>query len=343
MGSIIGLDVGIQTCDVCGINESGSVVRRCKAATRVDTLIGAVTKFSEPRVAVFEESSQAQWMADILRPHAKVVVVDARHNRLISEATTKSDPLDAHRLAELYRLGAVREVYHSADAKQVEYKRLVQQYEDLTREVIKAKNKIKAIYRQYGCRPRSTEVFHQERRDETIRCLPEPGQQRTNRWYAILDKLVEVQQETRKGIMKCSIPMEEYQRLRGIPGVGPITASEFIAYLQTPERFRHPNQVWAYARLAVIDRSSAGKKLGRPHLSPQGNGVLKAATQRVFMGAMMKSRGLNAIAEYYLRCRQRGMNPVHARLTTQRKILTIVWTIWRKREAFDPRKILERV
>jgi transposase len=323
----------------------GSVLRRLKISTDATAMIDAVSKFPEPRVVVVEESSQAQWAADVLRPYAKVAVVDARHNRLISEATTKSDPLDAHRLAELYRLGGVREVYHSSDAQRVEFKRSVQQYEDLTYQIVDTKNRIRAVFRQYGISNLSKEIYHPKKRTVWLERLPEAGRMRLMRWYEVMDKLMEVRQETLTGIAAASKSMEEIRLLRGIPGLGPVTAFEFVAYVQTPERFRRPNQLWSYSRLAVVDRNSAGKPLGRQHLSNQGVGILKAASRRVFQTALRKNKGLNPIAAYYMRCRQRGMDAVHARLTTQRKILTTAWAIWKKKEAFDPKKLLisERV
>lgn len=345
MDSIIGLDVGIKACEVCGINEIGAVLRRMSASTSASKLIEAIMKFPEPRIVVVEESTPAQWIADILRPYARVVVVDARHNRLISEAMTKSDRLDAQRLAELYRVKAVREVYHPSDSNQVEYKRMVQQYEDLTREVVVTKNRIHAIYRQYGCVPKSKHVFHPKLRGDMLKMLPEEGQQRAGRWYEVLDKMAEMQKATLKKIVKTSQGMDVYRRLMTIPGMGPVSASTFIGHLQTPERFQRAKQVWSYSRLGIVERDSSGKRLVRPHLSRQGIGRLKSATRRVFETALRKEGGLNGIAGYYLRCRKRGVEPIHARLTTQRKILTVVWTLWKKKEVFDPKKLLmnERV
>jgi hypothetical protein len=42
---------------------------------------------------------------------AQLVVCDPRHNALL-QAGSKSDPINAHKLAELLRLNALRPVYH---------------------------------------------------------------------------------------------------------------------------------------------------------------------------------------------------------------------------------------
>jgi transposase len=58
-----------------------------------------------------EEGTWAAWLYDLLKPQvAEVVVCNPRHNPLLKEGS-KSDKIDARKLAELLRSGMLRAVY----------------------------------------------------------------------------------------------------------------------------------------------------------------------------------------------------------------------------------------
>jgi transposase len=60
------------------------------------------------------------------------------------------------------------------------------------------------------------------------------------------------------------------QRLRTVPGVGPVTATAFVATLDTWERFAGPHQVEAYLGLAPSEKSS-GEKQHKGRITKAGN------------------------------------------------------------------------
>ena len=59
-----------------------------------------------------EEGTWAAWLYDVLKPHVReIVVCDPRRNALLKEGS-KSDKVDARKLAELLRSGMLPAVYH---------------------------------------------------------------------------------------------------------------------------------------------------------------------------------------------------------------------------------------
>jgi hypothetical protein len=60
----------------------------------------------------FEEGTHAQWMHDLLVPHAERVIVCNVRGR--GETGNKSDRIDADGLLEMLRVGSVKSVYHGA-------------------------------------------------------------------------------------------------------------------------------------------------------------------------------------------------------------------------------------
>lgn len=342
--TIIGLEGHLRVCDLCGLRPDGILVRRFRSLpTTIEALGKAIGVYPRPRVVVLEESTMAQWFVEWLTPLAdRVVVADPRLNRLISEADAKADPIDAYKLAELYRIGSIREVFHTLDSARVAFRRGVQQYEDIVREAVKMKNRIRKTFNQYGLDPSALVIYNARRRDEALAGMPEEAVQRLQTWYAVLDALLAARKAAMDRMRKMGKKNEEVSRFQEVPGIGLITACQFSAYIQSPERFRNKSKLCGYARLGVVDRSSAGQPLGRRHLSMRGLGVLKSATRRAFIGAMKQNGGRNAIAQYYRELCRRSHNPIHARLTTQRRILIAVWTMWKKKEAFDPGRFMNR-
>ena len=55
---------------------------------------------------------------------------------------------------------------------------------------------------------------------------------------------------------------------------------------------------------------------------------MKALSRTAFIAAL-RCRDDNALQRFYRASLQRTGNPTHARLNTQRKLLSIMWSMWR--------------
>jgi hypothetical protein len=121
-------------------DEQGSVVMRATVATEAKTIVALVRGLRGRVHIAFEEGTQAQWLHDVLRPHVERVIVCNTRGR--GEISNKNDRVDADRLSELLRLGALKPVYHGATAL-LTLKELVRSYvalvEDGTRVMLRIK------------------------------------------------------------------------------------------------------------------------------------------------------------------------------------------------------------
>ena len=95
----------------------------------------------------FEEGTQAQWLHDVLTKHAERVIVCNTRGR--GELGNKSDRVDADRLSELLRLGALKPVYHGASGL-LTLKELVRSYVALVEDGTRVMLRIKALFRARG-------------------------------------------------------------------------------------------------------------------------------------------------------------------------------------------------
>jgi hypothetical protein len=68
----------------------------------------------------FEEGTWAVWLYDLLKPHvSEVLVCNPRKNALLKDGS-KSDRIDARKLAELLRGNHLKPVYHGAGLAHIE-------------------------------------------------------------------------------------------------------------------------------------------------------------------------------------------------------------------------------
>ncbi|MBU0676887.1 MAG: hypothetical protein KJ626_02120, partial [Verrucomicrobia bacterium] len=95
-------------------------------------------------------------------------------------------------------------------------------------------------------------------------------------------------------------------------------------------------QVWRYAKLGITNRSSDGKPLGFKRLDRNGNSELKAMSYWAWKGSLWKKDQTNEVRRFYERSLARTHNKVHARLNTQRKILSTMWGLWKRKESYRP-------
>jgi hypothetical protein len=109
----MGMDVHQATTVVAVIDAEGKIVMEtivATAAAPIRRLIESIR--SGPLHIAFEETTQAEWLYELLEGFvAEVVVCDPRRNKLLSEGS-KEDKADARKLAELLRTGMLRPVWH---------------------------------------------------------------------------------------------------------------------------------------------------------------------------------------------------------------------------------------
>jgi hypothetical protein len=128
-----------------------------------------------------------------------------------------------------------------------------------------------------------------------------------------------------------------------LPGVGPIRAITLYAYLDTPWRFAsNPHKLWKYCG-GGLEHAGSGKdrngkmKMGTIQLAWQVNKRLKGA----IMGAAISAvrQGHNLFAAQYERLVQDGLTTGNALHTVARKMLNVMWGMWKTGTRFDPKLV----
>ena len=127
----------------------------------------------------------------------------------------------------------------------------------------------------------------------------------------------------------------EIKQFQRMPGMGVVGSHVFSAFSQIPHRLATKQKLWRYCQFGIIGRSSAGKPLVRKRLDRSGTGILKAASHQCRPSAL-RTKNPNEVTLFYEASLRRTGNPVHARLHTQRNVLTVLWTIWNNNVDYNP-------
>src|ERR1700687_4998040 len=141
----IGLDVHQATISVVVLDSTGHLVMESIIETKAATILQLLHGLSGSVAVTFEEGTCAAWLHDLLQPHvSRVVVCDPRKNALLKDGS-KSDRIDARKLAELLRGNQLSPMYHGDHGVRT-LKELGRSYLTLTQDRTRVMTRIKALY-----------------------------------------------------------------------------------------------------------------------------------------------------------------------------------------------------
>jgi transposase len=339
----IGADVDSKMTELA-VRRKGKIVARRRVPTSIREIRQYLAAISGQQALAFEEGPMAHWMWRNLKDHVdRIVVCDPRRNKLITHDGDKSDPIDAGKLAELLAGGYLREVYHSDDDDRVLLKEWVSLYHDRVRDAVRQVNKIRARCRMYGVRMPGCVLRNPARRPEWLALVQCPGLagQLGLLWLGF-DAVSKQVTRARRQLLRQSKRHEIIKLWREIPGIGLIRAVTFFAYVDTPWRFKTPKKLWKYCGVGLQRRTSGTGRDGKPkpgylRLAWAVNHHLKNVAIGAALSAVFCSR--NIFSDYYWELVQKGLTYSNARHSVARKIITVMWGMWKTTRRFDPQLI----
>ena len=348
----IGMDVHQATICVAVMDCRGKVIMECILETKAATILEFLRGLHGSLSVTFEEGTSAAWLHDLLKPHvASLVVCDPRKNALLKDGS-KSDRIDARKLAELLRGNQLSPVYHGEHGVRT-LKELARTYLTVSQDLVRVMVRVKALYRSWAIPCAGKQVYALRHRAIWLDKIGQAGVRRRAQFYYLqLDALRSLRQEVRRDLLTESVRHQATQRLRQIPSIGPIRAALLVALLQTPHRFRTKRQLWAYSGFGIETHDSgehryvdgdlrrAKKKASVRGLNRNYNRDLK----NLFKGAATSAAARpGPMQEFYSALLAKGIRPDMARLTLARKIAAITLTMWKKGVDFDAQQLHRQV
>ena len=160
----------------------------------------------------------------------------------------------------MLRVGSLKTVYHGA-ANVLTLKELVRNYNSLVEDATRVMLRIKALFRARAIRTPGRSVYSRSKRIEWLDQLQTPGARvRAESLLTQLDMLLELRPKAKTAMIAEARKQPGWKPLRSIPFLGVVRVAQLLAIVATPHRFRTKRNLWPYAGLAVVTRSSADQE-----------------------------------------------------------------------------------
>jgi transposase len=335
----IGADVHSNNTELA-VERQGKIVQRYSVPTTVQAIRQVLEKLDGPKHLVMEEGPLAGWLYRNLVEHVDTLVVsDPRRNKWIASDGDKDDRIDAAKLAALRRGNYWRPVHHTREEPLVRLKRWVRLYEDRVREATRTINKLRACAREYGERvPRRAlpETAAREQWLAALACGDLAAQLRLLfRGYDVIRQQVH---QARAALARQASRFDVVGRWQAVPGMGLIRSVTLLAYLDTPWRFKKKTKLWKYCGVGLQRTSSGQDRYGREHPAQLELGwPVNKRIKNVVIGAALSAiySEDNGFRRTYERMVADGTLASNARHAVARKLLLVLWGMWKNHQGFD--------
>lgn len=345
MTRYIGLDAHSQTCTVAVMGPSGKRLREKLLETNAKLLVDFIRDVPRPRHLCMEEGALSEWLYEVIEPHVDELVVVQPAKR----SGNKNDSIDAWGCADQIRRGVTATQVFKAPGRMTRLRAAVQGYQITTRDLVRTKNRLNAVYRSRGVTLTDRGIYDQDRRSSWLEKLPPASRQLAELLGAELDGQLTVREQAETWLLEEARRVPDVRLLMTVPGIAEVRAAQILAVVIDPFRFRTKQQFWSYSGLAVVTRSSADW-----HRTPSGqferrkvaltrglNRNRQPMLKAVFKGAaktVIDRMSTHPLHASYQRMVDAGVQPNLARLTLARRIAAATLACWKSKEDYDSAK-----
>lgn len=142
----------------------------------------------------------------------------------------------------------------------------------------------------------------------------------------------EIKQEIADLIKQDKEVSENIKLIRSVPGVGVLTAATILSETNGFELITNKRQLASYAGLDVQEKQSGTSVKGKPRISKKGNKHLRKAMHMPALAAIRHDERYKAI---FTRLVQKHGIKMKAAVAVQRKLLELVYTIYKTKKPYD--------
>lgn len=159
---------------------------------------------------------------------------------------------------------------------------------------------------------------------------------RMNQLVKMYQKLIkEIEIEIDNLLKSAPELQKKINHITTIPGLGKLTVVTVIAEANGFSLTRNKKQIISYAGYDVVEKSSGTSVRGNPHISHRGNRHIRRA---LHMPALTAIRHNPYHKELFKRLVSKHGIKMKGVVAVQRKLLVMIYTLWKKEEDFDQNK-----
>jgi transposase len=336
----VGIDLGKRTYAMAVIGKSGKVSHsngRTSSEGRA-ALYGKLEKGDKVAleagnlafIMAYEITAQVGCEVAILNPGKLALIYGSM------KKTDKEDALKLARIIEQFRADQLPVVPLPSEAE-MRRRKLICSHKRAVELRTKMLNELHGLFVHQGITTVvKKDLAEKEHREQAVRTLK--GQEREEAdWILAVIDLAEKRIERLDGEMdgeaKDDAAME---RLRGVPGVGPIVSLAYSAYIGDGSRFETAAQVSNY--LGLVPRVDiSGTLIRYGGITKQGNGYLRALLVQASW-ALIRSKNGGALKERYeYMTKEKGLGKKKAIVAIARRLGELLWTLLRQGTDYEVR------
>ena len=261
MEYFVGLDVSLETVNMCIVNAAGDILLEKKIAAEPAAIVNLLKSFGSPfkRIGLEAGPTSSRLYGELRAAGYGAICLECRHVKAgLSAMRNKTDRNDARGIAQLVRLGWFRQVHVKSEEAQRTRRLLVNRQQLLTK-ALDIENSVRGSLKVFGLRVGvvarrgfEARVLELVADDPILLAVTEPMLRVRQALLEEFERLDRLCQQLARRDPVC-------RRLMTVPGVGVVVALTYRTGVDAPERFSRSRDVGAHFGLTLtIPRGSGG-------------------------------------------------------------------------------------
>jgi transposase len=327
MDHFVGLDVSLETINVCIVNAAGDVLLEKKIAAEPASIDHLLRSFGQrfKRVGL-EAGPTSSWLYSELRSAGyPAICLECRHVKAgLSAMRNKTDRNDARGIAQLVRLGWFRQVHIKSEEAQRTRMLLVNRQQLLTK-AMDFENSVRGSLKVFGLR-----VGVVTRREFEARVLELVTDDRI--LLAITEPMLRVRRALLEEFKRLDRLCQQLarrdpvcRRLMTVPGVGVVVALTYRTGVDAPQRFSRSRDVGAHFGLTP-KRYSSGQTDYDGHISRCGDEMVRTALYQA-ANVLLHHGRWSSLKSWAMRIAKRGSVKA-AKVALARRLAVVMHRMW---------------
>lgn len=328
MEHFVGIDVSLESCAVCVVNQSGSVVREEKVACEPEALITFMRELNVSITGIgLEAGPLSQWLhRHLCAAGLESVLMETRHVKgALKAMPIKTDRRDALGIAQLIRMGWFRPV-HCKSVSAQELRALLGARRTLKKSMIGIELSMRGMLRGFGLKLGKV----------TRRRLPERAKELAagnEMLTAMVTAMLRGHAGLRSELSRLENQLRRIARadrvvrlMMTVPGVGAIVALQVKAGIDDPARFRSSKSVGPHFGLTPR-REQSGERDVVGAISGAGDRNVRTALFQAATVMLYQSRTKSWLKAWGMQiARRRGMK--RAVVAVARRLAVVLHRMW---------------
>ena len=342
-GRFVGIDLGKRTYEMCIVDQKGKITR-----TGGKTDFAGIDKLCEKLNAddavAIEACNLAFRIERAIRKAVgcKVCIMNAGRLAVIYMSTRKTDKEDSLKLAKLLKTHEEDElpIVTPPSDEEWERRKLLSEYRSLKCQRTKEINKLHAIFEHNGY----TQFVRKDMCSEKNRAniLPLLKGYEKEEAERLVERLTLLEKQIEQLLQKINTEVandEKIQKAMTVPGVGPITALAYAAYVGDVNRFENAHQISNFIGFVPkVDNSCTICRSG--HTTKQGNPLLRSLLVQAAWSCVKSKNGGALRDKYKYMAEKRCIGKGKSIVTTARKIGELLYLILKTNQEYKPQKFI---